>query len=324
MRAWLRGVLWLGVAAAVVLGSAAVASAAGESVIFKLTDPRGDDWGDGTLVYPLREDMVPGDLDIVSLEAREESGGTVFEVELARRVRVPERRTIDEIGTSLDQIARFGFYTFNIDLYIDTDGVAGKGSTIMLPGRRATVASAHAWEKAICLTPRPYDAKDGLRAIFERDARAQLRGEQGRVDASDRKEIATGAKAEIAEGVFFPTLIWVKGNKIDFFVPNSFLGTVASSKWAYVVAITGADINQKFDIGPALGIPATAANLMIIPAVAGKSKDYFGGSPEEDDLFTPLVDILVPKGMTQEKLLKDYDLRTGRPVALPGVVPAEQ
>ena len=34
--------------------------------IFKLTDPRGDDYGDGTLIYPLRDYMHNGDLDLVS------------------------------------------------------------------------------------------------------------------------------------------------------------------------------------------------------------------------------------------------------------------
>ena len=49
---------------------------------------------------------------------------------------------------------------------------------------------------------------------------------------------------------------------------------------------------------------------MIIPVEHGKSKETFGGGQEEDDLQTPLVDITVPPGMTQEGVLKDYDLRT--------------
>jgi hypothetical protein len=327
MRTSLRGLLWLTVALVVVVGTASTVVGADKSVLFSLTDPRGDDWGDGSLVYPVGGDLapIPGDLDLVSLTAREESGGTSFEVELARRVRVPERRTIDEIGTSLDQVARFGFYAFNVDIYIDTDRIPGSGSTTMLPGRRATVAASSAWEKAICLTPRPYDTKDELRATLEREARTQVRKEQGRVDSTDKQAIADGAKREIADSVYFPTLIWVKGNRVSFFVPGSFLGGAASPKWAYVIAITGADITQKLDLGPAIGVSEWKPRpLMMITAVPGKSKDFFGGAPDEDDLYPPLVDIFVPKGMKQEKLLKDYDLRTGRPVALPGVVPAEQ
>jgi len=38
--------------------------------IFTLTDPRGDDHGDGKILYPLGDDLKPGDLDLLSLTAR--------------------------------------------------------------------------------------------------------------------------------------------------------------------------------------------------------------------------------------------------------------
>jgi hypothetical protein len=320
---WRRGLSWL---FAVTVSVAAVGVVAAESpVLFTLLDPKGDDWGDGSLLYPLREDLVPGDLDILSVSARDEGNGTVFEVTFARQVRQPWRQTVDGIGTSLDQIAKLGFYTFNVDIYIDTDRLPGSGSTIMLPGRRATVDAKFAWEKAICLTPRPYEAKNALQSIFEREAKGQVRKDRGRVDASDKKTIESGAAQEIASSVFFPTLVWVKGSRVSFFVPRSFLGAPASPKWAYVVAVSGADLNLKVDLTRIAGSKEeTVSSLMILPVKPGKAKEVFGGAPDDDDLMPPLVDILVPKGMSQEKILKDYDLRTGRGVALPGVVPAEQ
>ena len=59
------------------------------------------------------------------------------------------RRMLDAVAGSLDeqldgeeiaQRARFGFYTFNLDLYVDTDRVPGSGRTETLPGRNLTAA----------------------------------------------------------------------------------------------------------------------------------------------------------------------------------------
>jgi len=36
------------------------------------------------------------------------------------------------------------------------------------------------------------------------------------------------------------------------------------------------------------------------------------------------VDVIVPRGATQAKLLKDYSSKEGRLVRLPGVVPAQE
>lgn len=297
---------------------------AGEQVVFKLTDPRGDDHGSGKLAYPLRDDMRPGDLDLVSLVARAQTNGTEFEATFARAINMPARRTIDGVGTTLDKVARFGFYTFNIDIYIDTDRVPSSGSTITLPGRRAVVAPQDAWEKAICLTPRPFDAREQLKGLLEREARKEIRSAQGRVDSTDKERIEAGVAQDIADGVFFPTLIWVTGAKISFFVPQSFLGGPASPSWGYVVGVTGAKIDMKIDVGPALGIKEPGeGNLMVIPLEHGKSQDAFGGGQDEDHLQTPFVDIMVPPGKTQEGILNDYDLRNGRPVQLLAVVPAE-
>jgi hypothetical protein len=305
-------------------GALAPALWAGDQVIFKLTDPRGDDHGDGSLVYPERDDMRSGDLDIISLTARVEKDGTVFEAAFARFVGRPSRRPIDGVGNTLESVARFGFYTFNIDIYVDTDRVPNSGSTITLPGRRAAIAPQDAWEKAICLTPRPFEARAQLKGLLEQEAKKELRHSQGRVDTSDNQRIQTGVARDIAEGVFFPTLIWVNGSKISFFVPASFLGGFANPKWGYVVAVTGAKIDMEADLGSALGTREPGeANLMVIPIGHGKTKDAFGGGQEDDHLQPPLVDILVPPGMTQEGILKDYDLLTDHPVQLRAVVPAE-
>src|SRR6185503_2147410 len=126
--------------------------------------PRGDDHGDGDLRYPLREELGPGSMDLLLLVAYPEDDGTRFEATFARPIAKPQAgRTVDIAGETQAQRARFGFYTFNLDLYVDTDRVLGSGRTDTLPGRNLTLAPGSAWEKVILLTPRPYDARDELR-----------------------------------------------------------------------------------------------------------------------------------------------------------------
>jgi hypothetical protein len=307
-----------------VLGVASFASGAEGRLIFTLTDPKGDDYGDGTLMYPVRTDMQPGDLDLVTFLAYAQSGGTVFEATFARSVRAPERRTIDEVGTTLDKIAKLGFYEFNIDVYIDTDRIPGSGSTATLPGRRAAIAPANAWEKAICLTPRPYDAQQVLKAIYVREAKLEVKRRQGSVSSADVDGISAGVARDVASSVFFPTTVSVSGRSIRFFVPDSFLGGPAKNSWSYVVGVSGASIETKVDVAAIIGLEGrTSPGLMIIPILPGKGFDNFGTNREGDDLQPTFLDIIVPPGTTQEAVLKDYNVVEGRRVQLPGVVPAD-
>jgi hypothetical protein len=306
------------------LGFAFPAVAAEGKPIFTVSDPKGDDHGDGTLQYPLRPDMHPGDLDLVSFSASPaKAAGTVFEVTFARSVRAPERRPVDPLGTTLDKIAKLGFYEFNIDVYIDTDRIPGSGSTQTLPGRRATISPANAWEKAVCLTPRPYDAQDMLKAIYVHEAKMELKRRQRSVTSADVDGISAGVVRDLASSVYFPTIVSVSGRSIRFFVPDAFLGGPGKDTWSYVVAVTGADVELKVDFAAIIGSEGKSPALMIIPILPGKGTDNFGTNREGDDMQPDIIDIIVPAGKTQEGVLKEYDLMGGRPVALPGVVPAD-
>ena len=310
-------------ALALLLGLAGAAGAK-DDAIFTLTDPRGDDHGAGSLTYPLHQyGMSPGDLDLVSLTARAVDGGTEFEAAFAHPIRPTARQTIDEGGTSLDSVARYGFFTTNVDIYIDTDRVPGSGAVTTLPGRRAEIAPAFAWERAICLTPRPFDAKQSLKRILLRQLKKELASKQGKVSQEQADRIKTTLPEDVETHIFFPNRIRVVGRSIRFFVPDSFLGGTAKDTWAYTVVVTGADIDQRFDLSDT--VPATrssAESLMVLPVGSGGREDRFGGG-EGDDLETPIVDLIVPPGFTQERILRDYDLRNRRPVQLLGVVPAE-
>lgn len=292
--------------------------------IFSLSDPRGDDHGDGALEYPRSHHFARGELDLVSFSARPEKDGTLFEAVFARPVRKPGKETIDAGGGTLNREARLGFYTINVDVYIDTDRVEGSGRTAMLPGRRAEVDPATAWERVVVVTPRPNESRGeygGMRLKAVRDSadRVAAREEEEAMERLER-EVA----AEIDSTVFFASRIRVTGPKLQFFVPGSFLGGAARDSWAYVVAISAADLVRRFELGASfLGSTDFAEGLAILPVAPGLPADRLGGGRDRDELQAPLLDVLIAPGVKQEEALGDYNRRARRPARLPGVVPAE-
>ena len=166
-----------------------VAGVAGAEVLFSIEDPKGDDVGSGGLLYPNRDDLVRGDLDLVRFAAEQRSDGVWFVVELAQPIRSPVGR-VTEIGqTAMERIARNGFYTFNVDIYIDTDRVTGVGETGAVPGRGVTIDRGFAWEKAIVLTPRPDTARTMLQMHYDEEFEAELKAQKGRTSKEDLVEV---------------------------------------------------------------------------------------------------------------------------------------
>jgi len=297
---------------------------AGAKESFTLTDPRGDDHGDGNLIYPLDDELDPGDLDLLSLSARDEGNGTWFEATFAKPVRVPGRVAIDDLGTQLDAVARYGFYTLNLDVYIDTDRAPGSGGVTMLPGRHAEIDPATAWEKAVILTPRPNEAKAELQRMLLKTLNEDAKREDSDLQDVEIEALKKQIPLDIESRIFFPTQIRVRGQKISFFVPARFLGGPAKPTWAYTVATSGADLLVSFDVNKVLGRQEGMKSLMILPISPGRWQDRFGGGRDNAPNQPPLVDLIVPKGKKQETILSDFESRGKRPVVIPGVVPAEQ
>jgi hypothetical protein len=292
--------------------------------IFTLSDPRGDDHGDGRLTYPLDSTLNRGDLDLLSLTAKAAKGGTWFEAVFARPIAVPTREVIDGIGTQLSTVARHGFYTFNLDVYIDRDRQPGSGAVEMLPGRLAEVDPAHAWDRAVVLTPRPHEARAELKRMLLQQLREDVRKEGSEISRAEADELKAQVPGDVENRVFFPNKIRVRGTKISFFVPDEFLGGPARADWSYVAVVSGANLLQSFDPAKALGLDqGRTQGLMILPVSPGTWHDRFGGGRDDEPLQPPILDAIVPAGRKQETLLDDFDSRAERPVVLPGVVPAE-
>ncbi len=316
------------IASLAVLLMAVPASAGKSNLIFEIEDPEGDDHGNGRLEYPIRSDYNKGDLDLVKFQARRVSNGTRFEAIFARPIRVAEREAIDDLGTTLTSVARHGFYTFNIDVYIDKDRTEGSGWVRLLPGRKAELEPGHAWERAVVLTPRPSEARAALRRMMMEAMNKQLRGGDYSEDGTEitqRILMQRRIPAELEERIHFPQKIRIQGRKICFTVPDLFLGGPAQPDWSYTVVVSGADLIQSFDVSASMGLAdSTKDNLMILPVSPGRWSDRFGGGREGEELQPPLVDIIVPPGsLSQERVLGRFSTMSDRPVKLLGVVPAE-
>ena len=158
---------------------------ADNKVIFELKDPHGDDHGDGTMILPTTSELRFGALDIISFSAKAQEDGTMFNVEFANSIERPDARSIDAGGTILQNVAKLGFFRFNVDIYIDKDRKPGSGLTNTLPGRNAQIDPAFAWEKMICLTPQPNETRANFRKVLVDQLEEKLKAGKGRVDLGD-------------------------------------------------------------------------------------------------------------------------------------------
>jgi hypothetical protein len=291
---------------ALLVGACHARGSRGEALLFTLKDPRGDDHGDGELRYPIRQEFEPGSLDLLSLEAHAENGGTRFEATFARPISRPQRgRTVDAAGTTQTDVARHGFYTFNLDIYVDTDRTEGSGRTDTLPGRFLTLAPGSAWEKVILLSPRPYESRDVLRKLWSEVALQEAQQRQGSLSESAARALNAQVERQLAERVFFPTRIRVAGNMVSFFVPDGFLGGTAQPTWGYAVAVTGATLDRRMAMPNMFGgvTQPTAQGVLVLGIGPGVSQEYFGGGRLGDPRQSPVVDLMVPEGIAQETVL---------------------
>jgi len=290
-------------------------AAAAQTVV--LQDRRGDDYGNGDLIYPNRDDLQKGDLDLVSVTVEPAKGGTLFKIEFARPIRDP-RGVVTQVGQiPMDRLARNGFYTFNVDLYIDTDRVAGSGKRHSVPGRGVEIGRDFAWEKAIVLTPRPEVASSMLESQLLLAAEADLKAREGRVSKYRLEYIAGELKEETDSLYFFPSRARVAGKTVEFLVPESFLPGPVSESWAFTVLVTGADLEQA---GPPIsGGPRRRAPMMTMGVALGITYDSFGIRSDVDSGLAPVIDLLSPMQGVQEAALNDYDVVTPRLAAVPGV-----
>jgi hypothetical protein len=299
---------------------AGLAGLAHAQELFSISDPAGDDHGAGAILYPDRGDLFPGDLDLLRLGARAGDGGTWFTARFRNPLRDPAGE-VTEVGQApLEQLARLGFYTLNLDLYIDRDRVPESGFVDTLPGRRITLRQEHAWDRAVILVPRPQMARARFEEYLSLRIAADVLAMPGRKNKRRVEELFAATLAQIDEHYYFPEQVRVRGREIEFFVPDGFLGGPARADWSYTVLVTGADVQQSAR-APNRGIDEFS--LMMLPLAQGRRYDRFGVPQGADAEQPPVIDWLMPAEGVQARFLGDYDSYAGRNATLPGVVPAD-
>jgi hypothetical protein len=291
------------------------------SAIFVLTDPRGDDYGDGSIDYPMSGEMKKGDLDLIELAAFPTDGGTMFSATFAQPIDVPQRQTVDTVGTSLDEMARLGFYTFNIDIYIDTDRQPDSGSVSTIPGRKLLIDPATAWEKVIIVTPDPGLARSELRRLLYDVEKKEMRATGEKADEPTMKAKRETLRANIDAYTYFPDRITVQGSRIDFFVPSSVFAGSAKPDWAYTVVVSGADLVERLDTRGRLVGTETYDTLYILPVNVGRPLITWATTREDFVLQPPVIDVILPAGQDQKQVLGDFS--GTKQVVLTGVVPGQ-
>jgi hypothetical protein len=268
---------------------------AGQRSLATISDPSGDDFGAGTLVYPQRADFQTGDLDLLQLKISRDEEGFWFEAMFKNPIRDPGA-VINSVGAeSLANFARKGFYQFNLDVYVDTDRVRGSGNTFTLPGRQVQIDPAYAWEKAVILTPRPELMRQQLLdALTEQ--------------YPDRTKTET--EASVDQAMFFPTRILVRGRSISFFVPTDFFAGSDGTDWAVTGLVTGAitTIPADLTLFPSTKKPLERLQLGAMQPVAGHPKDTFGYSGA---MPSPVVDMLGSSAEQQVRQLAAKNDLTG-------------
>ena len=296
------------------------ATTGGTEPIFVLGDPRGDDYGDGSIDYPMSGEMKKGDLDLLELEAYPVEGGTMFAATFAQPIDVPQRQTVDTVGTSLDEMARYGFYTFNLDIYIDTDRQPGSGSVSTIPGRKLLIDPSTAWEKVIILTPDPGLGRSELRRLLYDVEKREVKAAGQKADEQTMNALRERLRTNVDEYTFFPERIKVTGSRVEFFVPASFLGGGAAKKeWAYTVVVSGADLVERLDTRNRLVGTESYDTLYILPVNIGRPLISWATKREDFVSQPPIIDIIVPAGQDQKQILGDFS--SVKQAVATGVVP---
>jgi carbohydrate-binding DOMON domain-containing protein len=248
----------------------ALTAAPSGGALVELKDPRYDDRGTGSYIYPTAGWYRPGQFDLRKFEVIPDRDWITLRVTMDAPFREPNRVQFNEYrAVNFDN----GLYVQNIDIYIDH--TPGKGETAGIPGRNIRFTSDQAWDHCIVLTPRPYVVRQSLNDWES----------QGEVWVADSVQ-SRGFE------------VWVR-------VPVSFLGGYPTDAWGYQVVVSGAMLQQNFDAFRRVA-GSYLVNAYTLPVFGVAEVQAFGGG-ELSAVQPRAIDILVPPTRNQYAILKRWD-----------------
>jgi carbohydrate-binding DOMON domain-containing protein len=277
----------LAAAVAVVLLAAAPArGAAAPRLLVGLDDPAGDADGPGSYLPPGDTEFREGDFDLRRFEARLDGDDVVLEVTLGALVR-PPASTQRSNATPLELVN--GIYLQNVDVYVDTDPASREGFASCIPGRRIGFADGRTWKAAVVLTPQP-----------------------GAV-----REVVDGAMGPAASRVHVATRITSRGRTLVARVPVAFFGGAPREDWGWSVQLSGARWERTYQVVDRFR-GAREVDAFTMPVTGVRESWAFGGAPP-GNVHPRVVDVILPPGVDQRRVLGSSDAASGAWARVPFV-----
>ncbi len=217
MRTGTKGIYAAFIFAFLIVGLATSLTALGQdstkTIIFVMTDPKGDDKGPGTYHYPADYRYINGSLDIVEFKVSQNDSAVIFNVTLA------------DLGGNPFNLSN-GFSLQEIQIYVHVaDGYEGRTDTL---GLNLNIRAIDSWQFMLLLTGEgniPFNWGNGPvppSLIFFNGT------------------IITG-----------PTItVYASGNSVIAEIPKNILGEWVNnvSSWRYFVAVTPYDRNAYLGV----------------------------------------------------------------------------
>lgn len=263
------------------------AAAAGKAeLVAAFDDAATDAHGPGSYVAPGDSEIRDGDFDLRRFEVWRDGREVVFKVTFAMPFREPGATA----RTSAIQLQLWNrIYLQNVDIYIDTDPGA-VGHTSCIPGRRVAFPVGQSWKKAVVLTPQPGPAQNITEAALGGDA----------ID------------------VVFPKNLQTTGRTVIARVPIFDLGGAPTAAWGYSVHVSGASWERTFSAVDRIFKDKLEPNAFTMPVVPVREAWAFGGAPDGRS-FPRVVDVLLPAGFDQKRVLSAWDDKSGQFARVPFV-----
>lgn len=170
---------------------------ASAKTIVDMHDPKGDDKGPGTYIYPTDPVYKPGSFDIREVKIKQSGSKVIFKVKIATRITDPwDSKSWGGNGFSLQFV----------QVYIDSKPNAGHCDG--LPGLNVKFKPTACWEKVVLISP------------------------QGKAKLSS--EIDQKAKA-LKKDIVIPVKTRVRGMVLTAVVKKSDLGGIPKANWGFQV-----------------------------------------------------------------------------------------